>query len=87
MRVWEWDGATWTDVVGFTAVIAAGVGDIMPTGLQVEQDYLVAVMWQTNTGGADGAVTCAIEQIGSGAETYVAMMRVNAERIAEALIP
>jgi hypothetical protein len=56
IRLAKWDGATWTDVVGFTAVIAAGVGDIMPTGLQVEQDYLVAVMWQTNTGGADGAV-------------------------------
>lgn len=56
IRLAKWDGAAWADVAGFTAVLAAGAGDIMPTGLQVEQDWLVAVMWQTNTGGADGAV-------------------------------
>jgi hypothetical protein len=55
IRLAKWDGLAWADVVGFTPVTAPP-GTIVPVGLQVEQDWLVAVMWQSNTGGADGVV-------------------------------
>ena len=57
IRLAKWDGAsTWVDVVGFSAVTAPAPGDIVPIGLQVEKDWLVAVMWQSNTVGVDGAI-------------------------------
>lgn len=53
IRLSRYDGATWADVAGFTAVIPA-TGNIVPLCLMVEKDRLIAVVTVSGSVGVDG---------------------------------
>lgn len=55
IRLSKWDGSTWANVAGFTAISTAS-GALTPLALLVEQNYLVAVAYLSNSTGADGTI-------------------------------
>jgi hypothetical protein len=48
-------GGTWSTLGGFPSIPALG-GALTPIGLAVEQDYLVVVVWRSNSAGSDGVI-------------------------------
>lgn len=64
VRLASFTAGAWADVAGFTAVTAAGAGDMIPIGLHVVQDYLVAIMAETDAGGGSDRLIARTSQDG-----------------------